>query len=170
MRIIILIAGILLASGLQARDYMGMEPKVLKEADAPDYTNPEGETIKMLLQVHETAGQFTMFSDTFKDQTSVDPHHHKWHDEAFYVIRGSFIVSNGDLEETQIVTADTVVWTPRGTEHTWTANEPDSKFLVVYTPGGWDEFIEAWYALSDEQKEDEAFVDEFLQSYDEIYQ
>ena len=46
---------------------------------------------------------------------------------------------------------------------------PDSKFIVIYTPGGWDHFIEAWYELTDEQKADEAFVTEFLESYDEYY-
>lgn len=170
MRIIILLIGIISMTGLQARDYMNMEPKIMTEAEAPDYTNDVGESIKMLLQVHETAGQFTMFTDTFQDKTTVGAHHHNWHDETFYVIRGSFEIANGDLEDKQIVTEGTVVFTPRGTEHTWTANEPDSKVLVVYTPGGWDQFIDAWYQLTDEQKEDEAFVDEFLKSYDENFQ
>jgi len=152
-----------------SRDYMDMKPIILEEKNAPDYTNAQGETIKMLLKAHDTAGQYTMFSDTFKDTTAVPLHEHQWHDEAFYVVRGSYEIVNGNPDEIEIVSAGTVVFAPRGTLHKWTAVEPDSKFLVVYTPGGWDHFREAWENVDAEKKKDEAFVKEFLESYDEYY-
>ena len=119
-----------------AHDYMGMEPLIVDAKEIEGVTNEDGETIKILLRTEDTAGQYTVFSDTFADQTSVGLHKHDWHDEAFYVIRGSYSVVNGDENVRHTVTEDTIVFTPRGTVHAWTALEPDSKFLVILHPRG----------------------------------
>jgi hypothetical protein len=76
-------------------------------------------------------------------------------------------VVNGNEHQKVVVDEDTVVFTPRGTIHSWTALEADSKFLVVYTPGGWEHFYEAVRALTPKQREDEEFMEEFMLSYDE---
>lgn len=152
-----------------AHDYLGMEPLIVDAKEIEGVTNEDGETIKILLRTQDTAGQYTVFSDQFADRTSVGLHKHDWHDEAFYVIRGSYSVINGDENVRHTVTEDTIVFTPRGTVHSWTALEPDSKFLVIYTPGGWDHFFEAVNQLTEEQRNDAEFMDAFLLSYDEIY-
>ena len=171
MKIRILLAFVLTAiwAATGAHDYMGMEPLIVDAKEIEGITNDDGETIKILLRTEDTAGQYTVFSDTFAARTSVGLHKHDWHDEAFYVIRGSYSVVNGDENVRHTVTEDTIVFTPRGTVHAWTALEPDSKFLVIYTPGGWDHFFEAVGQLTDEQRDDAEFMDEFLLSYDEIY-
>lgn len=157
----------LASTQLTAHDYMGMEPVIIDAKLLEGVTNEDGETIKILLGTEETAGQYTLFSDSFADKTEVGLHKHDWHDEAFYVIKGSFEVINGDENEKHVVTADSVVFTPRGTKHYWKALEPDSKFLVIYTPGGWEHFFEAVTNLTPEQLEDKEFMEEFMISYDE---
>ena len=150
-----------------ARDYLGMEPKIIDAKKIEGVTNPEGETIKILLGTEDTAGQYTLFSDEFADITSIPMHKHDWHDEVFYVIRGKYEVINGDENNKTLVDEDSVVFTPRGTTHAWKALEPNSKILVFYTPGGWEHFFEAVIKLTPEQREDKAFMAEFLNSYDE---
>ena len=152
-----------------AHDYMGMEPLIVDAKEIVGVTTADGETVKILLRTGHTAGQYTAFSTAFADQASTRLHKHDWHDEAFYVVRGSFSVVNGDKNVRHTVTEDSMVFTPRGTLHAWTALEPDSKFIVIYTPGGWDQFAGAAMRLTEEQRNDEAFMDEFLLSHDVIY-
>ena len=64
---------------------------------------------------------------------------------------------------------DTMVFTPRGTVHAWTALEPDSKFILIYTPGGWEHYFESVGQLTEEQRNDEEFMEEYRLSYDSIY-
>lgn len=159
-----------------AADFMGMKPKILREADIEtrarsieDVEAGNDQVIKILLGTEDTAGQFTMFSDVFPTaEGEVAAHSHEWHDEAFYVIRGKYEVQNGDLEK-QIVGPNTVVFSPRGSLHAWKSLEADSKMLVVYTPGGWEHFYEAVINLTPEQKEDKKFMKQFMKSYDEIF-
>ena len=151
-----------------ARDYMGMEPLIVDAKEMEGITNENEETINILLRAADTAGQYSVFTDVFAGQTSVGLHKHDWHDEAFYVIRGSYSIVNGDENVRHTVTEDTMVFTPRGTVHAWTALEPDSKILVIYTPGGWENFSDAIGQLTEEQRNDEEFMDEFRLSYDVI--
>ena len=152
-----------------ARDYMGMEPIIVDAKEIEGVTSESGETIKILLRAEDTAGQYTVISDRFADQTSVGLHKHDWHDEAFYVIRGSYSIVNGDENVRHTVTEDTMVFTPRGTVHAWTALEPDSKFILIYTPGGWEHYFESVGQLTEEQRNDEEFMEEYRLSYDSIY-
>jgi quercetin dioxygenase-like cupin family protein len=159
-----------------ARNYMDMEPKIIDEADvvteaeAIESDEEQDQIIRILLGTEDTAGQYTMFSDTFKEKGGKVPAHtHDWHDEAFYVTRGQFKIVNGDMGE-RTVGPNTLVFTPRGSVHAWESLEDDSHFVVFYTPGGWEHFYQAVRKLTPEQREDEAFMEGFMSSYDENFQ
>lgn len=178
MKTAFILIGIAIAGAVYTREYMGMVPLIISESDieVPGAETIEGsddsnrQVLRILLGTDDTAGQFTMFSDIFPTAGGrVPPHMHNWHDEVFYVTRGSFRVTNGDLG-TQIVGANSVVFSPRGQLHEWESMEDDSKFVVFYTPGGWEHYYNAVRELSDEQRADDAFMKEFQESYDEYFQ
>lgn len=156
----------------QARDFMNMKPKVVRESEIESgATNVEAEQnneqiIKILLGATDTAGQFTMFSDVFTQKDSVVPlHNHQWHDEAFYVVSGRFEFTIGE-DRKEVADAGTTVFVPRGTTHAVKSLDANSKVLMVYTPGGWEHYFRESKKLTPEQKEDDEFMKEFRASYD----
>ena len=177
LKTVFVLAGVIVAGIVWTREYMGMEPLIVRESDIrveaeaiEEITDANVQILKVLLGTEETAGQFTMFSDVFPlAGGKVPPHTHNWHDETFYVIRGSFRALNGDMG-THVVGANTVVFTPRGQLHEWESLEDDSKFLVFYTPGGWEHYYNAVRELTDEQRADDEFMKNFQESYDEYFQ
>lgn len=178
LKAVFLLAGVIVAGIVWTREYMGMEPLIVRESDihVPGAEGIESDEesnqqiLRVLLGTEETAGQFTMFSDVFpRAGGKVPPHRHNWHDETFYVIRGSFRALNGDMGA-EVVGPNTVVFTPRGQLHEWESLEDDSKFLVFYTPGGWEHYYNAVRELSEEQRADEEFMRQFQESYDEYFQ
>lgn len=167
----------LLAVGLgliyqaQARDFMNMKPKIVRESEIQsEATNVEAaenneQIIKILLEAEDTAGQYSMFSDVFTQKGGLVPlHAHNWHDEAFYVVSGRFEVLLGSKKE--IADAGTAIFVPRGTTHGFESLDENSKFLIVYTPGGWEHCYRETLRLTPEQKEDEDFMKQFKEGCD----
>ena len=151
-----------------ARDYMGMEPVIVDAKEIEGVTNASGETIKILLRADDTAGQYTVISDEFADQTSVGLHKHDWHDEGFYVIRGSYSISQPGDENVGIRHARIEVSLLDGT-HPRLTRWNRQQVHLIYTPGGWEHYFEAAGQLTEEQRNDEEFMAEFRLSYDAIY-
>lgn len=154
-----------------AEDYLGMQPIVIHDEDVPWIDSPAaaGEQVKVYLGTEDTAGQFTFITSKFNSgDTVITPHKHNWHDETFYVVRGSFRVVNGDVDEEFIVGEGATVFSPRGTWHAWEANEPDSQLIMFYTPSGFDKVLPAALELTPEQRRDRQFMQEFGLRYDSI--
>jgi len=151
---------------------MELEPKTIQineiKADPAAFDN---QVIKILLSNKDTGGQYTLFADEFlakQEKGTAPPHLHKWHDETFYVVSGEFEVLNGsDLNNRKVMGPGAVVFTPRGTIHSFRPLKDNSRILVFYTPGGWEHFYNAWLKLTPEQKADDAFIKEFLADFDE---
>ncbi len=157
----------------QARDFMNMKPKIVRESEIQsDATNVEAaqnneQIIKILLGATDTAGQFTLFSDVFTQKDSVVPlHAHNWHDEAFYIVGGRFEFGLGSEDKKEIVDSGTTIFVPRGTLHSVKSLDENSKLVIVYTPGGWENYYRESLRLTPEQKEDEEFMKQFKESYD----
>jgi len=168
---------LIMGSGLifqaQARDFMNMTPKIVRESEIQSgATNVEAaqnneQVIKILLGADDTAGQFSMFSDVFTQKDSLVPlHSHRWHDEAFYVVNGRFEVVLGSEDKKEIVNAGTAIFVPRGTLHGFKSLDENSKFLIMYTPGGWEHYYRESIKLKPEQREGENFMKRFKESYD----
>jgi quercetin dioxygenase-like cupin family protein len=157
----------------QARDYMNMTPKIVRESEIQSgATNVEAaqnneQIIKILLGADDTAGQFSMFSDVFTQKDSLVPlHQHNWHDEAFYIVSGRFEVILGSEDKKEVAESGTTIFVPRGTLHGFKSLEENSKVLIVYTPGGWEHYYYESIKLTPEQREDKDFMKQFKESYD----
>ena len=155
---------------------MGMVPEIIRESEIQtgattvEQEENNEQIIKILLGADDTADQFTLFSDVFPQAESVvPPHIHKLHDEAFYIVNGSFEVTLGSVDNKTIESAGATVWVPRGTLHAFRTIEDGSKFAVVFTPAGWENGYNAGRALTDDQRNDEAFMKEFRATWDSYY-
>ena len=74
---------------------------------------------------------------------------------------------NGELDDEWVVVDEgTAIYSPRGTIHSFRALEDNSKILVFYTPGGWENFYtayrEALSTATEEQLNDENYVADFF--------
>lgn len=152
-------------------NYLGLKPLVYQDEDIPWINSPAaaGEQVKVILGTEDTAGQFTFITSKFTTaDTVVTPHKHNWHDETFYVIRGSFLITNGDVDEKIVVREGATVFSPRGTWHSWEANEADSQLVMFYTPSGFDKVLPAALELTPEQRNDREYMEAFALRYDSI--
>lgn len=172
----LLVIGLGLVFQAQARDYMDLAPKVVRESETQsDAVNIEADRnneqiIKILLSAEDTAGDYSMFSDVFTEKDSVVPlHHHNWHDEAFYVISGSFEIWLDSEDNKEIAGPGTALFVPRGTRHGFKSLEENSKLLIVYTPGGWEYGYREGRELTKEQRDDKVFMKQFRESHDNHY-
>jgi len=152
------------------------EAKIVSESDiqsgatSVEEAENNDQIIKILLGTDDTGGQYTFFTDVFPASESVVPlHKHALHDETFYVVAGSVEVTLGSADNVSIATAGTAIWVPRETLHAFKTLEDNSKLAIVYSPGGWEHYFNASLELTDEQKNDEAFMKEFRESWDSYY-
>lgn len=81
-----------------------------------------------------TNGAFEMIEDERDVGQGPAAHIHHASDEAFYVLRGRFTFSLGDLASE--AGPGTLVFVPRGTRHLYQAQEPGSRVLILYVPAG----------------------------------
>lgn len=159
-----------------ATEPLNMEAKIVRESDIQSGTTTvedaenNDQIIKILLGANDTGNQYTLFSDVFPAAESVVPlHKHALHDEAFYIVSGSWEITLGSVDNTSIATPGTTIFVPRETLHALRTLEDNSKVVIVYTPGGWEEYYNASLELTDEQKSDEAFMKQFRESWDSYY-
>jgi mannose-6-phosphate isomerase-like protein (cupin superfamily) len=100
----------------------------------------EGETLPMLgvikASAHQTAGAFELLE--YRGPIHPPPHVHREHDEAFFILEGSFIFTLG-TDVFDISTGD-LVRVPRGTRHGFSATT-DSRALLLTVPAGLEGFF-----------------------------
>jgi quercetin dioxygenase-like cupin family protein len=150
-----------------------MEAKIVRESDiqsgatSVEEAENNDQIIKILLGADDTGNQYTLFSDVFPEAESLVPlHMHALHDEAFYIVSGSFEITLGSIDNKSIATPGTTIFVPRETLHAFRTLEENSKVVIVYTPGGWEDYYNASLELTDDQRNDEAFMKQFRESWD----
>jgi mannose-6-phosphate isomerase-like protein (cupin superfamily) len=85
----------------------------------------------------QTAGAFEVI--VYEGPIQPPPHIHREHDEAFYILGGSFVFTL-DREQIDVGGGD-FVYVSRGTRHGFTASE-DAKALLLTVPAGLAGFLE----------------------------
>jgi len=83
-----------------------------------------------------TNGAFEIFE--YHGPIQPPPHIHREHDEAFYILEGSFTFILG-RDESEVSRGD-FVWVPRGTRHGFRA-APDARALLLTIPAGLEGFF-----------------------------
>jgi quercetin dioxygenase-like cupin family protein len=95
------------------------------------------------------------------DFGGTDPHFHKRHSDAFYVLEGALDVLVAD--ETVRVGPGGFALIPPGVVHAFTVTEHGARFLNLHIPGGFDSYIRELIALREAGEEPDA---EFLARHD----
>jgi quercetin dioxygenase-like cupin family protein len=89
----------------------------------------------------ETGGAYSL-SELCAPEGSMPPLHvHHRDDETFYVLQGELRLFVGDRE--LVLSVGQAAVAPRGTPHTYSVQDSDARFLVVNSPAGFDQFVQA---------------------------
>jgi quercetin dioxygenase-like cupin family protein len=108
-------------------------------------------------------GRLTLVEDTLKPGFRLARHHHKKMIEIFYVLAGSVEFRFDD--ETVIATPGTTLNVPPGIHHE--VQCPDgAKLLTIFSPGGFDAYLEELVALTESQYADVGFMRALSERYD----
>jgi mannose-6-phosphate isomerase-like protein (cupin superfamily) len=116
---------------------------VLPDA-APRFSGPKGreaDVTEIVATRDQAGGSIGMFRQTIAPKSGPPTHVHNTEDEIFYVVKGEFNVKLGD----RIVSApaQTVMFVPRGTPHTFqNVGIGPGVLLVAVTPGGFERSFE----------------------------
>jgi mannose-6-phosphate isomerase-like protein (cupin superfamily) len=110
-----------------------------------------------------SGGRLTLVEDRLKAGFFLARHHHKKMIEIFYVLEG--VVEFAFDDETVAATPGTTVNVPPDLWHE--VRSPDgAKLLTIFSPGGFDRYLEELVALTEGQYADAAFMRDLSERYD----
>jgi quercetin dioxygenase-like cupin family protein len=110
-----------------------------------------------------TEGRVTVVEDTFKPNFHLPRHYHRSMTEAFYILEGTIEFRFDD--ETVSATPGMTVNIPPNVWHEVKC-ENGGKLITVFSPGGFDRYMEEMAPLVEEQFADEAFMGSLAEKYD----
>ena len=108
-------------------------------------------------------GRVTLVEDRLKPGFALARHHHKKMIEIFYVLEG--VVEFKFDDEIVTATAGTTLNVPPDVWHEVTSPE-GAKLLTIFSPGGFDRYLEDLVALTESQYADAAFMSGLSEKYD----
>jgi mannose-6-phosphate isomerase-like protein (cupin superfamily) len=89
----------------------------------------------------DTGGAYSL-SELWAAEGSMPPLHvHHRDDETFYALQGELTLFVGDRE--LALSAGRAAVAPRGTPHTYRVQTAEARFLVVNSPAGFEQFLQA---------------------------
>jgi len=140
----VLAAWLLLALSGPTAVAAGGEGFVVLPDRVPRFSGPQGreeDVTEILATREQTGGALGLFRQTIPPKSGPPAHIHRAEDEFFYVVSGEFTFKLGD----RIVSAParSIVFVPRGTEHTFQNVGTELGVLLVgVTPGGFEKVFE----------------------------
>ena len=108
-------------------------------------------------------GRLTLVEDRLKPGFFLARHHHKKMIEIFYVLEG--IVEFAFDDEKVAATAGTTLNVPPGVWHEVQSPE-GAKLLTIFSPGGFDDYLEELVVLSEGQYADADLMQRLSEKYD----
>jgi mannose-6-phosphate isomerase-like protein (cupin superfamily) len=108
-------------------------------------------------------GRLTLVEDHLKPGFFLSRHHHKKMIEIFYVLEGSVRFEFDD--ETVDAAPGTTLSVPPGIWHQ-VSSPGGARLLTIFSPGGFDAYLEELAVLSEGQYADAAFMTRLSQRYD----
>jgi quercetin dioxygenase-like cupin family protein len=108
-------------------------------------------------------GRLTLVEDTLKAGFSLARHHHKKMIEIFYILEGTvdFVFDDEKL----VATPGTTINVPPDIWHEVKSVE-GAKLLTIFSPGGFDNYLEELVALTESQYADPEFLRNLNERYD----
>ena len=139
-----------------------MKQQVVDAAGGRDY-DWESDHIYVKTAADLTGGRVTVVEDTLKPGFHLAPHHHKTMTEVFYILEGeiTFVFA----AETVVATRGTTVNIPPNVVHQ-VSSEKGGKLITMFSPGGFDRYLEKLSSLSEAQSQDAAFMRSLAEEYD----
>lgn len=108
-------------------------------------------------------GRLTLVEDTLKPGFHLDRHHHKKMIEIFYVLDGAVEFVFDDERVTAL--PGTTLNVPPNIWHTVTS-PTGAKLLTIFSPGGFDAYLEELVALTESQYADAGFMRAMSERFD----
>ncbi len=108
-------------------------------------------------------GRLTLVEDRLKPGFFLERHHHKKMIEIFYILDG--VVEFAFDDEIVVATAGTTLNVPPDVWHEVRSAE-GAKLLTIFSPGGFDQYLEELVVLTESQYADAAFMRELSEKYD----
>lgn len=118
-----------------------------------------GADYRTILPATETGGAMSIVDAIHEPGTGPGRHIHTAHDEIFVVLKGRlrFAVGDATIERGP----GGAVFVPRGTDHTFQVlGSETARFLTIFTPPGFEGFLDAWIGNRWRMPEDMAVVSE----------
>jgi quercetin dioxygenase-like cupin family protein len=139
-----------------------MKQRVVEAAGGRDYdwTNDH---IYVKTTADLTGGRLTVVEDTLKPGFHLARHYHKEMTEVFFVLEGEITFVFGD--EAVVATPGVTVNVPPGVVHE-VSSERGGKLITMFSPGGFERYLEALASLSEAQSEDAAFMRSLAEEHD----
>lgn len=97
------------------------------------------EAWSVLLTALQTEGRMSLLDEIWPAGYKVEPHFHKKHAEIFYIVSGQVEWTVGG--EAHVMTGGDLVYIPPNTVHSVrTVGDQDMRTLMIYEPGGYEEY------------------------------
>jgi quercetin dioxygenase-like cupin family protein len=127
---------------LPVEDFEGLEVRILLPGEGDTYESAAGDRADFKVTAPASAGHYTLFEYFSKPgHPGIPLHVHESHEELWYVLEGVLTLRVGD-EVHRAVPGSTYL-VPRGVPHAfWTEGDESSRFIGVFSPGGFEE----WFA------------------------
>jgi quercetin dioxygenase-like cupin family protein len=139
-----------------------MEKQVIRPGEGASYDWAKDHVVvKSRLELSE--GRLTLVEDRLKPGFLLARHHHKKMIEVFYVLDGTveFIFDDERVE----ATTGTTLNVPPGVWHE--VKSPNgAKLLTIFSPGGFDRYLDELVALTESQYGDARFMRDLSERYD----
>lgn len=123
----------------------------------------EKDHILVKAAVDLTDGRLTLVEDTLKPGFELARHHHKKMTEIFYILEGGVEFVFDD--ERVNATTGTVINVPANVWHAVSSPE-GARLLTIFSPGGFDRYLEELVALTEAQYADLGFMRRLSERYD----
>ena len=120
---------------------MGSHHRIVQPGGGNAHQFTPGELFTWKTLGAENGGAMDFGELSVEPAVGVPQHIHHAHDEAFYILNGTFRFKVGD--DIAEVSVGTFVFIPRGTSHAWTNIGGEAgRVALIFTPGGMSGFFE----------------------------
>jgi quercetin dioxygenase-like cupin family protein len=128
----------------------------LRPGEGRTIRGPVGGPLTFKVRAEDTAGRLTALENLIPPGEGPPLHRHANEDEAWQVLEGELRFRLGDA--ISHAPAGTFVFVPRGVEHCFqNIGDTPARILVLFTPGGMEQFFERFAALPEGADIPEAF-------------
>jgi quercetin dioxygenase-like cupin family protein len=141
---------------------MSLKQQVIESGGGPSY-DWSNDHIRVKTTCDHAEGRVTMVEDTLKPGFCLACHYHKKMTEIFYILGGEVTFKFED--ETVVATRGMTINIPPNVIHEVTS-EKGARLLTVFSPGGFDKYLEEMAAMTAEQFADAALMKKLSEQYD----